>query len=171
MLLTEIKEALNYTECGRFLRDGMGCSEPLPVETPEGILDNCFLYMYDSTTNEYSAPVARIGFFAAKKEMAYFISCYDEPFSIIPEDTFKATKTKEEQLSSYSRFEELYNSVRPLFYKENCTLDEKSLLLEFTNTFENYVDESQRVLYREMVPAFFAWLSEQVSELLENFDS
>lgn len=170
MLLKDIKDALIQTECGEFLRDGMGFSEPLPIETPEGTLDNCFLYMYDTATNVYSAPVARIGLFAEKKEMAYFISCYEEPFSVKPEETIEAKMTKAERVNKYSRYEELYNSARPLFYKENCNSDEKNLLLKFANAFEDFVDESQRIFYREMVPPFFAWLSEQVSELLEEND-
>ena len=170
MLLKDIKDALIHTECGEFLREGMGCSEPLPVETPDGLLDNCFLYMYDATTNVYSAPVARIGLFAEKNEMAYFISCYEKPFSVKPEETIEAKMTKAERVSKYSHYEELYNSARPLFYKENCSSEEKVLLLEFANAFEDFVDESQRVFYREMLPTFFAWLSEQVSELLEEND-
>ena len=169
MLLNEIKDALFQTDCGEFLRDGMGCSEPIPVPTPDGMLDNCFLYMYTRETNVYSAPVARIGFFAEKKEMIYFVSCYDKPFSDPPEKTFESSITRPERYEKYPAFEKLYNIVRPLFYKEHCSIDETRLLLEFANTFEDYVDEHQRY-YKEEVPQFFTWLSSQVSELLEDND-
>ena len=167
MLLNEIKDALLQTDCGEFLRDGMGCSEPLPLDTPDGLLDNCFLYMYNRKTNTYSAPVARIGFFADKKEMVYFISCYEKPFSSRPEETFEARISREERYGKYPAFEKLYNQVRPLFYKDECSIEEKRLLLEFANAFEEYIDESQRVFYKEAVPPFFTWLSVQVRELLE----
>lgn len=164
MFLAEIKEALSHTECGEFLREGIGCSEPLPIPIPNGFLDNCFLYMYDNDANVYSAPVARVGFIADQRKIVYFISCYDKPFSMRPETIIEAAEATEKRLNRYARYEELYNSARALFYKENCDLAEKTLLLEFADTFEAYVDEPQRLFYREMLPPFFAWLSEQVSE-------
>ena len=170
MVLKEIKEALLQTSLGEFLRDGMGCSEPLPLLTPDGLLDNCFLYMYNGEKNTYSAPVARIGFFAEKKEMVYFMSCYDKPFSLPPEQVIEAKLSKEERYEKYPAFERLYNQARPIFYKDVCSLEEKHLLLEFANTFEEYIDESQRVFYKEAVPPFFTWLSVQVRELLEDND-
>ena len=172
MQLKEIKMALLQTECGEFLRDGMGCSEPLPVPAEGGILDLCFLYMYDRENNVYSAPVARIGFFADRKEMIFFDSCYEHPFSAKPEEIFQAALPREERLRLYPEFERLYDEARPLFYQEACSAEEKKLLLSFSDIFEACVDPSQRIFYRECAPMFFAWLSEQVSELLkEDYDA
>ena len=167
MLLCDIKETLQRTKLGAILAEGIRASEPIPIPTPDGLLDNCFIFLEDNTNSIYSAPVARIGFFAEKGEIVYFISCYDKPFSSRPEVTFESKISREERNAKYPDFENLYNRVRPLFYKEECSIEEKRLLLEFADTFEGCIEEPQRVFYKEAVPPFFTWLSVQVRELLE----
>lgn len=170
MELNQIKDILFQTECGSFLCDGMGCSEPLPVPTKDGVLDNFFLYMYNSDTNSFSAPVARIGMLTERKQIVYFYSCYDEPFSVKPQEVMSGQSTKAERADHYAEFKKLYNQVRPLFYSD-CS-ECKELLVDFLNAFKEYVDLVLWKFYIEMLPPFFEWLYLQtgINELEGNKD-
>ena len=89
------------------------------------------------------------------------------PVPVFSEETFQGALPREERLRIYPEFERLYDEVRPLFYQEECSAEEKKQLLLFSDTFEASVDPAQRIFYRECAPMFFTWLSEQVSELLK----
>ena len=168
MKLKQLKNILWQTEFGQFFETGMVCSVPLPVKTPEGMNEHCFWFRYDGNKNIFSGPVVRISYNADSKKGIDFIPCSVKPFfSVAPNVVIHAKKTAKERFDKYPKFEEMYNLARPIFYKENCTEEEKRLLSEFYKSFKDYEDESLMVFYRELVPSFFEWL-ERETENVEN---
>lgn len=163
MKLRQLKNILWQTEFGQFFETGMVCSVPLPVKTPEGMNEHCFWYRYDGDKNIFSAPVVRISYNAETKKGIDFIPCGAIPFfSAAPGEIIHAGKTAGERAEKYPEFEEMYNLARQVFYKENCTNEEKQLLSEFYKSFKDYIDESLMVFYRELVPSFFEWLEREI---------
>jgi len=163
MKLKQLKNILWLTKFGQFFETGMVCSEPIPVKTAEGMDEHCFWYRYDWEENIFSGPVARLSYNAEKKEGIVLIYCRERSFfSAAPKEIVPATRTLEERYENYPKFEEMYNLARPVFYKENCTDEEKQLLSEFYKSFKDYEDESLMVFYRELVPSFFEWLEREI---------
>ncbi len=160
MKITELKRIM-FLQCGlgKFFSTGMVSSIPIPLKTTEGVLlYNCFWCFYDRGLNVFSGPVNRVCFNADKKEIVSFVSCNDDSFSVGADKMVFANRTKMERLGCYPKFDELYDFASRLFYKENCTNDEKQLLFEFYTAFTNYEDESLVVFYKELTPSFFEWL-------------
>ena len=163
MKLRQLKNILGQTEFGKFFETGMVCSVPLPVKTAAGIDYCCFWCRYDEESNVFSAPVVRLLYNAGRTEGVSFAYCEDEPFfSAAPDAIIHAERTLDERLNDYPKFEELYDLASPLFYKENCSDEEKRLLSGFYKSFKDYVDGSIMVFYAESVPLFFEWLGRQI---------
>ena len=166
MKLRQLKNALLRTEYGRLFKTNMLCSEPIPVKTSEGMEEHCFWCGYNWDKNTFTAPLARLSFNAEELKGISFVSCKDEPFfSVGPDTIIQGEKSLEEQDAKYLKFEEMYDLTRPLFYKENCSEEEKHLLYDFYTAFKDYVDEALVVFYRELTPSFFEWLEHE----LENY--
>ena len=166
MKLNQLKNALWQTEFGKLFETNMLCSEPVPVKNAEGIEERCFWCLYNREKNIFTAPVVKLSFNAEKTEGISFISCDEEPcFSVCPGEIIKAEKTPEERAGKYRKYEEMYNLVNPIFYKENCSDEEKHLLYDFYRSFKDYVDGSLMIFYRELAPSFFEWLEHE----LENY--
>lgn len=163
MKLKQLKNIFQQIEFSQFFKTGMISSEPIPVKTSDGMDEHCFWCICDREENVFSGPVVRLSYNADRKEGIDFIPCDAEPFfSMGPNEIVHAVRTSEERAEKYPKFEEMYNLARPIFYKENCTEEEKHLLSEFYKSFKDYVDKSLMVFYQELVPSFFEWLGRQI---------
>ena len=163
MTLQQIKSALLQTEFGESLRDGMSYSEPIALPTPDGLIDNFFVYLVDKKEHVYSAPVARLGLFAERKQLAYFVSCTERPFSAKPDEIIPAEEDSPNRWSAYETYEELFPVVREILFKENCSDDEKAVLIKFSNAFDEFNNKALLPFYTEMAPTYYKWLREQTS--------
>ena len=162
MELKQVKNVLWQTKIGGFFETGMVCSVPFPVKTADGMNEHCFWCRYDWDKNVFSGPVVRLSYNAERKQGISFVFCKGGHFfSSAPSEIVPAKKTAKERSEKYPKFEEMYNLARPIFYKENCTEEEKRLLSEFYKSFKDYEDESLMVFYRELLPTFFEWLEKE----------
>ena len=157
MTLEQIKQSLFNTSFGDFMLNQTRVSEPIPLPTPDGLLENFFVYLEDDESKTCSGPIARIGLFPEKREIAYFISCTDKPFSKKPEDSLSISIDDEKVRTSYPKYEMLYNTVRPLFFHE-CSTQEGALVDEYLQALIAVTDPALFPFYIEMAPFFFLWL-------------
>ena len=157
MTLEQIKQSLIQTNFGDFTLNQTRISEPIPLPTPDGLLENFFVYLENDESKTCSGPVARIGLFPEKREIAYFISCTDKPFSKKPEDILSISIDDEKVQALYPKYEMLYNTVRPLFFHE-CSPQEGALVDKYLQTLITVTDPALLPFYFEMAPAFFIWI-------------
>lgn len=157
MTLQQIKQSLLQTSFGDFLRDQMCISEPIPLPTPAGLIENFFVFLVNKQEKTCSAPIARIGLFPEKQEIAYFIPCTDKPFSKKPEEILPFSIDDENVRVLYPKYEMLYNTVRPLFFHE-CSPQESALVDEYLQALIAITDPALFPFYIEMAPVFFLWL-------------
>ena len=168
MKLRQLKNSLMQTEYGRLFRTNMLCSEPIPVKTAEGIEERCFWCGYNWAKNTFTAPLVRLSYDAEKGVGLSFVSCKEEPFfSVGPDTLIQGTNNPDETDEKYLKFEEMYDLVSSLFYKENCSEEEKHLLYDFYRSFKDYVDGSLIVFYRELAPSFFEWIERELKNYQE----
>lgn len=170
MTLQEIKQALLQTSFGEFITGKMRVSEPIPLPTPDGILENFFIYLFDEEDRVFSPPVARVGLFPDRKSMAYFIPCSEKPFSKKPEELINALGNTETINSAYAKYEELFNLAHPLFFHK-CSPQGSQVLDDYLNALVEVTDPALFPFYIEMAPAFFLWLKlkdEIIASPIEN---
>lgn len=169
MKLRQLKNILWRTEYGKLFPTNTLCSEPIPIKTAEGMNECCFWCRYDWKKNIFTAPFAKVIYNADRAEGISFVSCDETPsFSLGPKEILHAEKSAKECADNYPKFEEMYDLARPIFYKENCSDEEKRLLSDFYTAFKNYVDEVLMVFYRELVPSFFEWLEGELTNAVDN---
>ena len=163
MKLKQLKNILGRTEVIKLFEMDMVCSVPLPMKREENIDYCCFWCRYYKELNAFSTPVVRLSYNAERGEEITFATCEERHFfSVASDEIITAKRNLNERLDDYPRFEKLYDLASPLFYKDNCSDDEKRLLSDFYKSFKDYVDESMIVFYRELVPLFFYWLGKQI---------
>ena len=164
MNLRQLKNILWRTEYGKYFPTNTLCSEPIPIKTAEGMNECCFWCRYDWKKNIFTAPFAKVVYNAERAEGISLVSCDETPsFSMGPKEILHAEKGAKERADNYPKFEEMYDLARPIFYKENCSDEEKRLLSDFYTAFKNYVDSALMVFYRELVPSFFEWLEGELA--------
>ena len=162
MELTQVKSILHQTEVGEMMMDGMGCSEPILPLKGTKLIDNFFVYLADKKTCTISGPIARIGLDADDSEIDYLISCEDKPFSLAPQDTITIAypSVLPEDYENYGR---LYAQIRHIVYKSDCVESEKQIIKEYMYAFKKVIAPAMMRFYEEMVPAFFAWIQNQLN--------
>lgn len=160
MELSQVKSILHQTEVGEMLMDGMGCSEPILSLKDGKLIDNFFVYFANKKNCTVSGPIAKFGLLADTSEIAYLISCEDQPFSLLPQDTM-AISYPSLLAEDYAHYGCLYAKVRKIAYKSNCIESEKQVITEYIATFEKIISPAMMKLYEEMTPSFFAWVRSQ----------
>jgi hypothetical protein len=160
MELTQVKSILHQTEVGEMLMDGMGFSEPILSLKDGKLIDNFFVYLANKKTCTVSGPIAKIGLLADTSEIAYLISCEDQPFSLLPQDTMAITYPSL-LAEDYAHYGCLYAKVREVAYKSDCSESEKQTIAEYMAALEKIIAPAMMKLYEEMTPSFFAWVRSQ----------
>lgn len=162
MELTQVKSILHQTEVGEMLMDGMGCSEPILSLKDGKLIDNFFVYFSNKKNCTVSGPIAKIGLLADTSEIAYLISCEDQPFSLSPQDTMTITYPNL-CAEDYVHYGHLYARIREIAYKSTCIESEKRTITEYMAAFEKIIVPAMMRFYEEMTPSFFAWVRSQLN--------
>ena len=162
MYLRQVENAIFHTECGRLLRDGMCCSEPIMTRDEKGIIDHFFVYCEDTEEGTFLGPIDRFGIYAEKQEHAYMAE--NKGYFSLAEDEQKrflgnTALTKE----SYDNYSALYGQVRE-FVMTECTEQQREILQNYLHALREVVDEAMLFLYRELAPEFFMWADSQTAE-------
>ena len=160
MELTQVKSILHQTEVGEMLMDGMGCSEPILSLKDGKLIDNFFVYFANKKNCTVSGPIAKIGLLADTSEIAYLISCEDQPFSLLPQNTMAITYPSL-LAEDYAHYGCLYAKVREVAYKSDCIESEKRIIAEYMAALEKIIPPAMMKLYEEMTPSFFTWVRSQ----------
>lgn len=163
MELKKVMIRLHQTEFGEMIMDGMTCSEPVMTRSEDGIIDNFFVYFISTGGGSFSGPVARIGLNAETGTLTYLERCMDRPMSQPPTAVIEAVPRKLTQ-EQYQEYEDLYPLVREFAYQEHCTDEEKETLGRYDRALKAVVNPALYPFYREMAPAFFEWMAEQLKE-------
>ena len=69
--LGEVNNIVFETECARYMRDGMFCSQPILSPGKKGLIDVFFVCTVDRLNNSVSQPLAIFGIYSDQKEVAY----------------------------------------------------------------------------------------------------
>lgn len=162
MYLRQVENAVFHTECGRLLRDGMCCSEPVMTRNEKGVIDHFFVYCEEQETRAFLGPLARFGIYAEKPEPAYMAE--NKGYFSLAEDEQRqfhgnTALTKE----SYDNYSALYRQVRE-FVMTECTAQQREVLQNYLHALGEVVDKAMFFLYRELAPAFFAWADSQTAK-------
>lgn len=155
MYLRQVQNTIFHTACGRLVRDGMCCSEPVMTRDEKGVIDHFFVYCEDEEAGCFLGPTDRFGIYAETAEAAYMAQ-NDGYFSLGPDGQRSFGKHPAPTEESYARYGELYRQVRE-FVMQECTDAQREQVKEYLAAFREVVDAEMFFLYRELAPAFFAW--------------
>lgn len=143
------------------LTDNAGISEPVPLRTEDGMVQNFFFYMVSRREGCFSVPFARAGILPEEGRVLYYTSCYDQPFSRPPEEILKAEGSFDERSWAYEDYESKYNEAEHLFFRE-CNEPEKKLIREYVEALQRVTDPVMYPFYAELAPEFFDWVSRAI---------
>ena len=162
MYVRQVENAIFHTDCGRLLRDGMCCSEPVMTRDEKGIIDHFFVYCEDEETGAFLGPLARFGIYAEKSEPAYMAENKGY-FSLAEDEQRRFLGSTPLTKESYDNYSELYRQVRE-FVMTECTGQQREVLQKYLHALGEVVDEAMLFLYRELAPAFFSWADSQTAK-------
>lgn len=162
MNIDQIKGIICQTEIADYMRDGMALSEPVPIPGEEGFREGGFAYYVDVRKDLMSPPCF------------YFLldlSCR-RVVSIKRNDKGKDRGTDivisgeeiQERRKAGKIYKELYPEVRPLFFREIQSPEQREKIRMFYNAFRSFIGEGKIPFYREAAPEYFAWLERIINE-------
>lgn len=155
MYLRQVQNAIFYTTCGRLVRDGMCCSEPIMTRDKKGVIDHFFVYCEDEEAGCFLGPVNRFGIYAQKPETAY-MEQNEGYFSQKEDEQRSFGKNPALTEEDYTHYAELYRQVRE-FVMQECTDAQRETVKEYLSALRQVVGTEMFFLYRELAPAFFTW--------------
>lgn len=160
MTLKEIKSSFFQSECGKYIREGVEVSEPIPTLDKGKLIDVFFIYKTNREKDLYTMPLVKFGIISEEKKMVFSESLYDGSGVKAHNDIISGSGNRKERIQHYPDYEATYNKARALFYCE-CTGDEKILIQDYWRAFQKYVEPHIVAYYIETVPEFFSWLQKQ----------
>ena len=157
MTLKEVKDAFFQSECGQYIREGVGVSEPIPRLVNDRMIDVFFIYKINRDTDQYTSPLVRFGIVADEKRMEFAEAVTNLTGDKSTGNSFNGSGNRKERMSYYHEYEAAYNKARDLFYCR-CTDGDKETVETYWKTFQKYVDPYMVKYYVEAVPEFFSWI-------------
>lgn len=160
MYLRQVKNAIFDTECGRLVRDGMCCSEPILSRDAKGVIDNFFVYCEDWEEGTFSGPAYRFGIYAETRETAYMEK--NERYFSVGKDVYQSYFRKSILAQEkYEKYSLSYARVREFVLME-CTEEQRDILKGYMQSLEEIIDAKMLPLYWELAPRFFTWAYEKI---------
>ena len=158
MTVEEVKSKIFETECGKMIREGMFCSEPILTNGEKGLIDNYFIYGRDSKRQHFTKPKRCFGIYTDLNEVAY--SDKDNEFA---EKDYSSSEEMniEKCFDAYDRYAELYPKIRELAYQD-CNDDDKEHLSEYIKCFRQFSGDILFAFYKELYPSYFEWIGQQI---------
>lgn len=161
MYVRQVQNAIFHTECGRLVRDGMCCSEPVMTKGEKGVIDHFFVYCEDAETGVFLGPLYRFGIYADRLEAAY-MEKNKGYFSMAEDERRHFQNNAAPTGEDYDKYSGLYREVRS-FVMTKCTTQQKGILQNYLYALEKIVNAEQLFLYRELAPDFFSWAESQTA--------
>lgn len=155
----KIIEVLLSEELGRFVPDGTAYSLPVPSKDSFGNLIDCFfLYDIDLQTGQAQPPYARIGIYAEQSRLAFYHASEEVPFTAA-EDAAHSAPSQEFSEEDFQTYERLYPEIRAAAFSKIADEGLEQLLSAYIRATASLFGQ-QRQYYRDIAPAFFAWLEQ-----------
>ena len=160
---TEIIEALLCDELSQFVPDGIAYSFPVPSQDAFGNLIDCFfLYDIDYQTGQAQPPYARIGIYAEHKQLAFYYTSKEFPFTQKEEPAHSALILDFSEKDS-QEYEQLYPEIRSTAFSKTIDTGEKQLLSAYCHVATSLFGV-QHQYYNDIAPAFFVWMNQMLQE-------
>lgn len=144
-------------------RLGIAYSFPVPSQDAFGNLIDCFfLYDIDYQTGQAQPPYARIGIYAEHKQLAFYYTSKEFPFTQKEEPAHSALILDFSEKDS-QEYEQLYPEIRSTAFSKTIDTGEKQLLSAYCHVATSLFGV-QHQYYNDIAPAFFVWMNQMLQE-------
>lgn len=163
----KILEALLCDDLSQFLPDGIAYSLPVPSRDAFGNLIDCFfLHDINLQTGQVQPPYARIGIYAEHKQLAFYQTAKELPFSA-KEESAQSSYILDSAEDKVQEYEYLYPEIRTIAFSNAIDTRGKELLLAYSQVATSLFGE-QRQYYNDIAPAFFAWMNQMLQPTIHS---
>lgn len=161
----KIIEALLCDELSQFVPDGIAYSLPVPSQDAFGNLIDCFfLYDIDYQTGQAQPPYARIGIYAEHKQLAFYYTSKEFPFTAKEEPAHSAFILDFSEKDS-QEYEHLYPEIRSAAFSKTIDTGARQLLSAYSHVATSLFGV-QHQYYNDIAPAFFVWMNQMLQETM-----
>lgn len=151
--LKKVNSIIFETECARYMRDGMFCSQPILSLGKEGLVDVIFTYNADPINGSISQPLVIFGIYADQKKVAYIKDPADFEERAYP-NAFD--ETLEDFAEMYQRYENLYCKMREWAFRPYDE-EQAAEIREYCKLLKQFSGSGVWTLYHKVAPEFFSW--------------
>lgn len=158
--LKKARSIIFSTECGKCIKEGLECSEPIITKGEHGLIDNYFMYGCDSEGKHFTKPLVGFGVYTDSEKTAYAGRVFDfEDKDYVSADDTDMSKIFE----AYDLYSEMYPKVRELVYQQ-CSGDEKEVLKIYLKNLRIFSGDVLYSFYEKLYPEFFEWVYKEIGQ-------
>lgn len=158
--LKKARSTIFSTECGKCIKEGLECSEPIITQDENGLIDNYFVYGCDSEGRHFTKPLVGFGVYTDKEKTAYLGREFEfEDKDYISSDEINMNQSFE----AFDKYSEVYPRVREFVYKK-CDDEEKVLLRIYLDNLKLFSGSVIYSFYEKIYPEFFEWVCKELEQ-------
>jgi len=159
MTYEDIQEVLTQKNFENYVMEGVFYSQTIIDIFQEKTVDVFFLFGYDASTKIIYQPFARIAIDSKEKTLAYYYESDEKPFDItLPEDFISKIPYDETYKEWLDLYGECYCKIREFVFQPNITDEQKIIISDYLQAFDNIIDDELKPFYFELSPEFWEWL-------------
>lgn len=156
--LKKARSIIFSTECGKCIKEGLECSEPILTKGEYGLIDNYFIYGCDGEGKHFTKPLTGFGVYTELEKTAYI----DKTFDLEDKDYVSLNKTDmNKSFEAFDSYSEAYPRIRELVYQQ-CNNDEKEMLKMYLENLRLFSGDVLYSFYEKLYPEFFEWTCKEL---------
>lgn len=158
--LKKARSVIFSTECGKCIKEGLECSEPIITKDENGLIDNYFIYGSDGEGKHFTKPLVGFGVYTELEKTAYI----DKIFDLKDKDYVSSCEMDiNKSFEAFDKYSETYPQIRELAYKE-CDKDEIEILKTYIENLRIFSGDILYSFYEKLYPEFFKWAYKEIEQ-------
>ena len=158
--LKKARTTIFSTECGKHIKEGLECSEPIITRGEYGLIDNYFIYGCDSESKHFTKPLVGFGVYTEQKKAAYMDRNFDlEDKDYVSSDGIDINRSFE----AFDKYSEVYPRIREFVYRK-CDSNEKEILKVYLDNLRIFSGDVLYSFCEKLYPEFFEWVNKELKQ-------